>query len=61
MAVNKSVLESVELENGGELSVYIVRDRASLGIESKDISISTWLSITELEKLAETIKKALEQ
>lgn len=61
MAVNKSIIESVELENGGELSVYIVRDRASLGVQIKDIDFSVWLSTEELKKLSETITKALEQ
>lgn len=61
MAVNKSVIENVELENGGEVSVYVVRDRASLGVQIKDIDFSVWLSAEELKQVAEMINKALEQ
>lgn len=61
MAVNKSIIESVELEDGGELSVYIVGEKASLGMEGKSISSSIWITKEELEKLATAINKALEQ
>lgn len=60
MAVNKTVLENVELSDG-EISVYIVKDKASLGVEVKSTSFSVWLTTDKLEQLANTIKKALEQ
>lgn len=61
MGVNKSVIENVDLEDGGEISVYIVGEKASLGIEGKSISSSIWITKKELEQLAIVINKALEQ
>ncbi len=61
MSTHKSVIENVELQDGGELSVYIVGEKASLGIEGKTISSSVWITKEELKQLAEIINKALEQ
>lgn len=60
MAVNKSVLQELELESGSRVYVQI-NTKASISIESKELQYCVWLTIDELQALADTINKALEE
>lgn len=61
MAKNQTVSESMELETGVSLDTYINNNRASIGIEAKDISVNVWLTLEELQDFADMLNKVLEE
>ena len=61
MAKNTSVSESVELENGGEVSVYIAGNRVALTFTKSDLEACIWLSKEEAQEYADKINQALSE
>lgn len=56
-----SILNEVELHTGTNVYVQINGERGSMTIETTEISQSIWLTLDELQGLADIIKKSLEQ
>lgn len=64
MAKSTTVLENVELEKGGEISVYIASNssnRVNLGFSIGDVEANVWISSEEAQELADKINKALSE
>lgn len=61
MAKNTSVSESVELESGGEVSVYIAGNRVALTFTKSDLEACIWLSKEEAQEYADKINQALSE
>jgi len=63
MAVNKSYLESLDLETGTQIFVQYGGSarKANLSIDGSEISTSLWLKTTELKALADIINKMLDE
>jgi len=64
MAKNTSVIENVELEKGGELSIYTASNstnRVNIGVSVGDIETNIWISSEEAQELADKINKVLSE
>lgn len=61
MAKNVNVMESLELENGGELQVYIAGKRVALTFTKSDLEACIWVSKEEAQEYADKINKALSE
>lgn len=64
MAKNSTVLETVELEKGGEITLYMAsnnKSRFNIGFQSGEIESQVWLSTEEAQELADKINKVLSE
>lgn len=62
MAVNKSIVESVDLDAGGSLSIYITTsNRVALTTTVNDSEFVTWVTEEDAQKFSEAITKAIEE
>ena len=64
MAKNTTVLENIELEKGGEISIYMAsnnKDRFNIGFQSGEVEANVWISTVEAQELADKINKALSE
>lgn len=64
MAKTSTVIESVELEKGGEISVYIASNssnKLNIGFTVGEVEANIWISSEEAQELADKINKALSE
>ena len=64
MAKQSTVLENVELQKGGELSVYVTSNnssRVNIGFSIGEVEANVWISSEEAQELADKINKALSE
>lgn len=64
MAKQSTVIESVELEKGGELSIYVAShnsNRVNIGFSIGEVEANVWISTEEAQQLADKINKALSE
>lgn len=64
MSKNNTVLESVELENGGEITLYMSSNnhaRFNIGFTVGEAESQIWISTEEAQDLADKINKVLSE
>lgn len=64
MAKNSTVLENIELEKGGEISLYMAsnsNNRFNIGFQSGEVETNIWISTEEAQDLADKINKVLSE
>ena len=64
MAKQTSIIESVELESGGEVSINVASnrsDKVSIGFTAGDVDFSFWVTTENAQEIADKINQVLSE
>lgn len=61
MAKSSTVSEQVELQDGGEVSIYISGNRVALTLNKNDLEAVIWITKEEAQQYADKINHALSE